>query len=216
MRSRFVAFVAAIAMILGLGVAACSDDPPTPPVPATWYVSYMGTNYCPWQYDVHETQMYPGMVGTCVPIQAPSVSVMPMLGTPQYAVMQYMTMYSDFYESDYWYYHYYAPINSRLHVNITVVPYSAYMSNVTIYRTTYRTQIATNSRTATWKGKSGTTTGSYKFPTTNAKEANKVMTNTKTGGGGGTSNSRTGSGSIGGNSGGSRTGSGSVGKPGRR
>lgn len=221
MKGRLIAVLAALALIAGLGttVSACSSTPPVPPIPASWYVSYMGTNYCPYQYDVHETQMY-GTVGTCTPMLVPSM--VPMAGTPQYAVVSYWTTYSDFYESDYWYYHYYAPMGSRFHV--TIIPYSGYMSNVSSFQRTYHAQIVTNTRNAKWSGgsgKGGSKSGSYQFPTTNSKDANRIMSNANSGGSNtGTSNSRGGSGTISNKgstgSSGSRSGSGSTGKSGRR
>lgn len=169
---KFWPLLVALALAAGLSVAGCGSSTSVA-TPATWTVSYAGTVYCPYEYTPYETQMY-GYTGQCTPVVFPSVSLVPTDGLGV-ALMTYWTTYSAFYESDYWYYHYYAPINTRLHVHITVIPHNAYMSNVSTFDHTYSRQVSRNSKAATYVGKNGKrTTKAPKFPTTNAKQAQQI------------------------------------------
>jgi hypothetical protein len=194
---RLAAIVAGLALALsGLALGACSSGPVNYPTPTSYTVSYHGELYCGYQYSEFELSAY-GYTGTCTRVAYPSISVVPMPGTLEFALAEYRSTYSSWLSSGLWYDQYYAPLGARCHV--TVISRTSYLSNATTFQHTYASQIKNNSAKAQW---SGGKKGNYSFPSSNQNAKNKPATNTggsrsNTGASNvGTDNSRNGSGPL--------------------
>lgn len=187
---RFKAAGIAVAFaLLVASLAGCFRSGPVLvdyPTPTSYTVVYHGTTYCPYQYDIHEIDLYTG-VPACRRVAFPSISVVPTPGTLDYELAMYRTTYSSWLDSGLWYDSYYAPVGPRYHV--AVISRTTYLSNASTFERTYASQIRQNSAKAQW---SGGKTGNYKFPTSNANAKTKPLGNaaSNTGSWAGTSNSR--------------------------
>ncbi len=111
----------------------------------------------------------------CHPYQFPANPG--LAGSIDWYLFRNLEMYSDFYNSGYWYDQFYAPIGVRYHV--TVIPRVSYLNTTSYFTRTYATQIRQQSASAVYRGKSGTIKGKYNFPTSNSRAANRPATVTR-------------------------------------
>jgi hypothetical protein len=172
--NRLTRTLLALAVAFGIALpttVACSSPAVTYPTPATWYVGYMGTNYCGYTWDPHEIDMY-GSGLACQKVVWPSMGAAVLAGSLNAALMSYLTEYDGFYHSGLWYDQYYAPIGARYHV--TVISRQTFTSYSHDFETKYAKDIKTNTGKAKW---SNNKTGAYDFPTSNKNAKNKPLTN---------------------------------------
>jgi len=197
--SRVRLYLTTLATVLALAagglLAGCgSDDTVDYPPPATWTTTFQGQCYVGYQYDPHEVDMYGSVPVTCIRVLYPSFGARVLADTVEAALLLYLTGYSGFYHSGYWYDQYYRPMGARYHV--TVVDKRSFTSNATSFTQRYAADIKANSAKVTYKGGKP---GNYVFPSSNDKARNKApVTNVDAAGkkDPGTTNSRTGTGTT--------------------